>query len=109
MVFVARNYCYLPGDSRHFPTVQAARMRCQRSFSVDQGGYVFALIADRSYNSIGPIPINILLLIEWLKKMCRRVLTYFAADSGTDLGTVAKVHTSPHTSVTFLCMNLIDT
>ncbi len=41
--------------------------------------------------------------------MCRRVLTYFAADSGTNLGTVAKVHTSPHTSVTFLCMNLIDT
>jgi len=30
MVFVARNYCYLPGDSRHFPTVQAARMSFAR-------------------------------------------------------------------------------
>ena len=40
--------------------------------------------------------------------MRRRVLANFAADSSTYLRAVAKVHSSPHTGVTFLGMNLFD-
>jgi hypothetical protein len=47
-------------------------------------------------------------LIERFEKMRRRVLANFAADSSTYLSTVAKVHSSPHTGVTFLGMNLVD-
>ena len=39
--------------------------------------------------------------------MRRRVLADFAAHSSTYLRAVAKVHSSPHTGVTFLGMNLL--
>lgn len=48
------------------------------------------------------------MLIEWLKKMRRRVLADLAADCGTHNGAVAPVHPAPYARVSFLRVNLVD-